>query len=64
MSRVGIVTDTVNCLPVELIQEYGIREVSVVLVMDGQAYRDKVDITTDGLWEKLPGLAEIPTTDV
>ena len=63
MAKVGIVTDTVNCLPDDLILEYGIKEVPVVLVMDGKAYRDKVDINTDELFRRLPRLKQIPTTD-
>ena len=63
MAKVGIVTDTVNCLPDELIREYGIKEVSVVLVLDGKAHRDKVDISMDELFRRLPRLEQIPTTD-
>jgi len=63
MAKVGIVTDTVNCLPDDLIKEYGIKEVSVVLVLDGKAHRDKVDISTDELFRRLPQLAAVPTTD-
>jgi len=63
MAKVGIVTDTVNCLPDDLIKEYGIKEVSVVLVIDGKAHRDKVDISLDQIMEKLPLLAAVPTTD-
>ncbi len=63
MAKVGIVTDTVNCLPDELIREYGIKEVSVVLVMEGKAHRDKIDITPDEIFSKLPQLVAVPTTD-
>jgi DegV family protein with EDD domain len=63
MAKVGIVTDTVNCLPDDLIQEYGIKEVSVVLVLEGKAHRDKVDISMDELFRRLPRLEQIPTTD-
>jgi len=63
MAKVGVVTDTVNCLPDELIREYGIKEVSVVLVLDGKPYRDKIEISIDELFQKLPHLSEIPTTD-
>jgi DegV family protein with EDD domain len=63
MAKVGIVTDTVNCLPDELIREYGIKEVSVVLVIEGKAHRDKVDISLDEILRRLPHLEAIPTTD-
>ncbi|MFC2019083.1 DegV family protein [Chloroflexota bacterium] len=62
MSTVGIVTDTTNCLPAELIAEYGIRVASVVLVIEGKSYRDQVDITPTQFWKMFKGLEEMPTT--
>jgi len=40
MSKVGIVTDSTNCLPKELIQEYGIQIAPVHLILDSNDYRD------------------------
>ncbi len=54
MAKVGIVTDTINCLPKEVLKEYNIRVVPVPLSIDGQAYRDQVDITTDEFWKIFP----------
>ncbi|MFH1775814.1 MAG: DegV family protein [Chloroflexota bacterium] len=62
MSPVGIVTDTTNCLPAELIAEYGIRVASVVLIIGGKPYRDQVDITPTRFWKMFKGLEEMPTT--
>jgi len=62
MSKVGIVTDTTNCLPAELIAEYGIRVASVVLVIAGKSYRDQVDITPAEFWKRFKDLEEMPTT--
>lgn len=45
MSRVAIVTDSVACLPKELVKKYGIRVVPVHVIIDGKSYRDGVDIT-------------------
>ena len=61
MSRVGIVTDTVSCLPGELVKEYGIRVVPVGLVIDGQSYRD-TDLTNEEFWKLFYQAKEQPTT--
>jgi len=61
MSKVGIVTDTINCLPAEVIKEYDIREVPVALSINGQPYRDQVDITSDEFWKVFPDMKEFTT---
>ena len=45
MSKVGIVTDSTNCLPPELIKKYGVRVVPVCMVINGKVYRDLIDIS-------------------
>ena len=62
MSKVGIVTDSSNCLPPELIKQYDIRVGSVSLVIDGKVYRDQVDITSAEFYRIYRGLKEMPTT--
>ncbi len=62
MSNVGIVTDTVNCLPAELIKEYGIREVPINLVIDGKSYRDQVNITPAEFWRIFPEMKNFTTS--
>lgn len=62
MSGVAIVTDSTNCLPPELIKEYQINVVPVGMVIDGQYYRDQVDISTAEFWNLFPRLKEQPTT--
>jgi len=62
MSKVGIVTDSTNCLPSELIREYGIRVVPVGMVIDGEPYRDLVDITLDEFQGMVNDLEKQPTT--
>lgn len=61
MSKVGIVTDTINCLPAELIKEYEIRVVPLGLSINGQPYRDQVDITSDEFWKRFPEMKEFST---
>jgi len=62
MSRVGIVTDSTNCLPPELIKEYDIRVVPIGLIIDGKVYRDQVDITPAEFYRIYKDLKEMPTT--
>ena len=61
MSKVGIVTDTINCLPAEIIKEYDIHVVPVALSINGQPYRDQIDITSDEFWKIFPDMKEFTT---
>lgn len=61
MSKVGIVTDTINSLPPELIKEYNIRVVPLGLSINGKPYRDHVDITPDDFWKLFPEIKELTT---
>ena len=54
MANVGIVTDSINCLPPEVIKKYDIRIVPVALNINGKPYRDGVDINPDGFWKIFP----------
>ena len=62
MSNVGIVTDSTNCLPPELINEYNIRVAPIGMVIEGKAYRDQVDITLDEFRRIIGQLEKQPTT--
>ena len=62
MPRVGIVTDSTNCLPAELIKEYDIRVIPCNLAIDGKAYLDQVDITPDEFWRLFKEAKTMPTT--
>lgn len=45
MKNVAIVTDSIACLPKELVEQYAIGVVPIRLVVQGKVYRDLVDIT-------------------
>ncbi|MDD5092846.1 MAG: DegV family protein [Dehalococcoidia bacterium] len=51
MPRVGIVTDTGNCLPPEFIREYDIRVAPINVIVNGKTYCDGVDITPDEFYK-------------
>ena len=61
MSKVGVVTDTINCLPPEVIKEYDIRIVPLLLSIDGKAYRDQVELAPDEFWKIFPEMKEFTT---
>ncbi|MFC1941917.1 DegV family protein [Chloroflexota bacterium] len=62
MAKVGIATDTVQCLPPEIIKEFDIRMGSVNLVIDGKSYRDQVDVSNEQFFAWQKNLKEMPTT--
>lgn len=62
MNRVSIVTDSVACLPKNLINKYEINVIPVNLIMENNSYRDGIDITPDEVYKRLPQLKTLPTT--
>ncbi len=61
MANVGIVTDSIACLPPEIIKEYDIRTVPVALNINGKPYRDGVDIKPEGFWKMFNEVKEFTT---
>ena len=61
MAKVGIVTDTISCLPPEVIKEYGIGIMPIALAINGKPYRDQVEITPDEFWKIFPEMKEFTT---
>ncbi len=55
-------TDSVSCLPGELIEKYGIRIVPISFLINGKAFRDGVDITSREVYEFLATSPTLPTT--
>jgi DegV family protein with EDD domain len=61
MANVGIVTDSIACLPPEIIKQYDIRTVPVALNINGKPYRDGVDIEPEGFWNIFNEVKEFTT---
>ena len=57
-----IVTDSTSDLPPGLVQRYQIEIVPNILVLDGKTYRDGEGISREEFYNRLPHLAELPTT--
>ncbi len=62
MDKVAIVTDSVACLPKELIEKYGIEVVPVQVIFGDKVYRDGVDITPSQFYALLRQAEKLPTT--
>ena len=61
MAKVGIVTDTIACLPPGIIKELDIRILPVALNINGKPYRDGIDVNPDGFWKMFPKIKEFTT---
>jgi len=63
MNKVAIVTDSTASIPPELIKQYGIQLVPLLVHMDGKTYKDRIDVKTPGeLFELIKKASKFPTT--
>ncbi len=63
MNKVAVVTDSTASIPEELVKEYGIQRVPLLLHMDGKTYKDRIDIKTpDELFQLMKKLSKFPIT--
>lgn len=53
---VAVITGSQTCLPESLVEEYRITVLPFMLEMDGELYRDRVDITVEEFYRRLPDL--------
>jgi len=51
MQRVAVVTDSIACLPRELVEQYGIEIIPLNFYAGGKLYRDWVDVTPSEAYE-------------
>jgi DegV family protein with EDD domain len=62
MRQVAIITDSSCCLPKELVEQYDIRIVPLILNYRGQGYRDGIDMTPAEVYQIMRLKNELPTT--
>ncbi|MBN1305760.1 MAG: DegV family protein [Anaerolineales bacterium] len=60
--RIGLVTDSIADLPVDLVEIYNIEVVPAILVIEGKEYIDGQDITRNEFYQRLPEMRSAPTT--
>lgn len=61
MSKYLVVTDTTSAMDASLAKAYGIELISLSVLIDGQEYKDQIDISTQELYQRLKEGA-IPST--
>jgi DegV family protein with EDD domain len=64
MPNVAIVTDSVTDLPPELVEEFGITVVPIMLRFGTDLYRDGFDLSPDEFYERLKASKTLPATSV
>ena len=62
MQKVAIVTDSVASIPQEMSRELNIRCVPFYVHIDGNAFRDLVNLDCDSFYDWLPNANKLPTT--
>jgi DegV family protein with EDD domain len=62
MGKVALVTDTISCIPFDLVKQYDIRIVPVGLVIDRQVYKD-TELSNDEFWKLFHQAKEPITTN-
>lgn len=60
--KLGIVTDSTSDLPAYMAQQFDIRIVPSLLVLEGKQYADGIGITREDFYNRLPALPAPPTT--
>ncbi len=62
MRKVGVVADSICCLPQEIVKKYDIYVVPMEIVYEGKSYRDGVDITPNEVYKIMRKKENLPTT--
>lgn len=62
MKKIGLVTDSTADVPVDLVDQHGIRVVPALVNIGEKSYRDGIEITREEYYLRLPKLNPPPTT--
>ncbi len=62
MSKVAVVTDSTAYLPDELVSQYGITVIPLVVIWGEETLKDNVDISSDAFYKRLPTAEVMPST--
>jgi len=60
--KVAVVTDSTCCLPPEVVKQYGIRFVPIVIHFNGKSYYDGVDISAGEVYRIMRRREDLPST--
>lgn len=59
---IKIMADSTCDLSQEIVERYNIGIAPLNITIEDKTYRDKIDLTSDEFFERLPNLEELPTT--
>ncbi len=62
MGKIAVVTDSVACVPAELVERYRIHVIPFNVIWDGQSYRDDVDLNLAEFYRLFGQNKAYPTT--
>jgi len=62
VKKVAVITDSVCCLPVELVRKFDIRVVPIYVVYKGKSLRDGIDISPTEVYKIMRKRKDLPTT--
>lgn len=62
MSKIKLIVDSTHDLPKQYLEDHGIVQIPLNIVIDGKTYLDQEEITSDEYLQKLVTLKEIPKT--
>ncbi len=62
MKKVGIVTDSTACIPKDLVAQYDIGIVPLMIVFEGKSYRDGIDMSPSEVYRIMRRRENLPTT--
>lgn len=60
--KIAIVSDSTADIPAHLVEQYNIRIMPNIVVIEGQSLEDGIDISREEFYRRLPKLAQLPTT--
>lgn len=60
--KIAVVTDSTAYLPAETVEKYNIHVIPLSVIIDGEVYKEGIDITTDEFYEKAKAADQFPTS--
>jgi DegV family protein with EDD domain len=62
MAKIAVVTDSVACIPPDLVAQHGIHVAAVQVIWDKKTYRDGIDMSMKEFYTRLRTSKTLPTT--
>lgn len=60
--KIAVVTDSTAYLPAETVEKYNIHVIPLSVIIDGEVYKEGIDITTAEFYEKAKAADQFPTS--